>query len=352
MKEGLDNPRRVVSIAAIAGPDRHRGRAAGADRRARDAREHRGRSGAPPRLPGSRRRGRRRRHAADPQHGDARRQPRQRPRCWYYRLAEFDCRKKGGERVLRPRRREPLPRDLRHRRSAAASTPPPRGRRSWPTARRSTVVGAKGRRALPIEEFFVGPTTTPRARTRSAPGRSSRPSRSRARAGRALGLQEAQGEGVLRLAARRGLRRLAIDGGNDPGRARRARLRRADSAPREGGRDGLVGGAPSRGALRARRRGGGRGREASLAERVQGAARQGGARARAPGGVGLPRRDRRISRTDDPLAPMRRFAKPAPGARRAGPAPLPAPAHEDLVAPDAFGQGDPRRLRRPRSTGA
>ena len=96
MKEGLDSPERVVSIAHVPGYD---GIEAGPP----------GRIGALATLaklaadPGLRR------HypaLADAAEGAATPQIRnmatlggnlcQRPRCWYYRLAEFDCRKKGG----------------------------------------------------------------------------------------------------------------------------------------------------------------------------------------------------------------------------------------------------------------
>ncbi len=63
----------------------------------------------------------------------------QRPRCWYYRLEEFDCRKKGGSRMLRAWRVRTASTPFSTRTScAAACTPPPRARRSWPTARAST----------------------------------------------------------------------------------------------------------------------------------------------------------------------------------------------------------------------
>ena len=52
----------------------------------------------------------------------------QRPRCWYFRNEEFVCFKKGGIALLRRRRREPVPRDLRQRRSEPHRPPvEPRG---------------------------------------------------------------------------------------------------------------------------------------------------------------------------------------------------------------------------------
>jgi xanthine dehydrogenase YagS FAD-binding subunit len=74
----------------------------------------------------------------------------QRPRCWYYRLEEFDCRKKGGG-LLRDQG-EPVPRNLRHGLLCCCVT------------LRHGTASAYGRASgwfrgagLPIEKFFFAP---------------------------------------------------------------------------------------------------------------------------------------------------------------------------------------------------
>ena len=138
MKEGLDSPKTRRLDRRDPGPRPHRGRAARADRRARDARADR-------RRPGSAQASTRRSPTAAA--GAATPQIRnmatlggnlcQRPRCWYYRLEEFDCRKKGGTTASRRTARTASTRSSTRTCSAAACTPRPRARRCSPTARRS-----------------------------------------------------------------------------------------------------------------------------------------------------------------------------------------------------------------------
>ena len=204
----------------------------------------------------------------------------QRPRCWYYRLEEFDCRKKGGTRVLRPRGREPLPRDLRHR-PALLLRPSrrPRARRSWPTARPSTCVVRRARRSLPIEQFFHRPTRRRHAREhararrdrrrRAAPGASRPATRS---VYRKLKEKESFDWPLVETCVA-----LTISG------RRRSATRASSSArsPRrryrvEGGRGGARGGRARRPELAQQGgRGGRRRREAAVPERLQGAAWRG-----------------------------------------------------------------------------
>ncbi len=81
----------------------------------------------------------------------------QRPRCWYYRLEEFDCRKKGGN--------ECFARDGENRFHAIFDTdllcccvhPSATGTALLAYGTTLDVVGPKGRRKLPIDRFFFRP---------------------------------------------------------------------------------------------------------------------------------------------------------------------------------------------------
>jgi len=81
----------------------------------------------------------------------------QRPRCWYYRLEEFDCRKKGGS--------ECFARDGENRFHAVFDTdlmcccvhPSAAGTALLAYGATLDVVGPKGSHALPIEQFFFRP---------------------------------------------------------------------------------------------------------------------------------------------------------------------------------------------------
>lgn len=84
----------------------------------------------------------------------------QRPRCWYYRLEEFDCRKKGGK--------DCFARDGENRFHAIYDTdllcccihPSATGTVLSAYGASLQVVSAKGKRTLPIGQFFYRPTET------------------------------------------------------------------------------------------------------------------------------------------------------------------------------------------------
>lgn len=82
----------------------------------------------------------------------------QRPRCWYYRLEEFDCRKKGGA--------DCFGHEGENRFLAVFDTdllcccvhPSAAGTALLAYGATLDIVSPTGRRALPIEEFFLRPT--------------------------------------------------------------------------------------------------------------------------------------------------------------------------------------------------
>lgn len=158
MKEGVTNPKTVVSIAEIAGHDRiEAGPPASIGALATLARiaEDPGLVRSYPAL-------------AAAAGGAATPQIRhmatlggnlcQRPRCWYYRLEEFNCRKKGGT--------ECFAREGENRFLAIFDTdllcccihPSAAGTSLMAYGATLDVVGPKGRRALPIDQFFHRPT--------------------------------------------------------------------------------------------------------------------------------------------------------------------------------------------------
>jgi xanthine dehydrogenase YagS FAD-binding subunit len=157
MKEGLDSPKTVVSIAGLAGHDEiQAGPPAKIGALATLARisDDSGLRRAYPAL-------------ADAAGGAATPQIRhmatlggnlcQKPRCWYYRLEEFDCRKKGGG--------DCYARDGENRFHAVFDTdllcccihPSATGTALVAYGASLDIVGPKGRRNLPIEEFFYRP---------------------------------------------------------------------------------------------------------------------------------------------------------------------------------------------------
>ena len=157
MKEGLDSPKTVVSIVGLPGHDRiEAGPPAKIGALATLARisEDPGLRRTYPAL-------------ADAAGGAATPQIRhmatlggnlcQRPRCWYYRLEEFDCRKKGGS--------DCYARDGENRFHAVFDTdllcccvhPSAAGTALVAYGATLDVVGSRGRRSLPIEEFFYRP---------------------------------------------------------------------------------------------------------------------------------------------------------------------------------------------------
>jgi xanthine dehydrogenase YagS FAD-binding subunit len=94
----------------------------------------------------------------------------QRPRCWYYRLEEFDCRKKGGS--------ECFAKEGENRFHAIYDTellcccvhPSATGAALSAYGANLEVVSAKGRRMLPMDQFFYLPTETATVENTLAPG--------------------------------------------------------------------------------------------------------------------------------------------------------------------------------------
>ena len=169
MKEGLDSPERVVSIAHIPGHDRIE---AGPPARI----------GALATLAKISSHGELRRlypALADAAGGAATPQIRnmatlggnlcQRPRCWYYRLAEFDCRKKGGQ--------ECFALEGENRFHAIFDTdvcccvhPSAAATALVAYGARLETVSREGRRAIAIEDFFTRPTEDPTRENNLKPG--------------------------------------------------------------------------------------------------------------------------------------------------------------------------------------
>ena len=239
MKEGLDSPKTVVSILEIAGHDAIEAGPPGEDRRPGHARAHRRRPGARARRTPPCRGGRG--GAATPQirhmatlGGNLC----QRPRCWYYRLEEFDCRKKGGS--------ECFARDGENRFHAIFDTdlicccihPSATGTALLAYGATLDVVGPKGSRALPIDKFFFRPVDDADAREHArSRARSSRRSRSRPRPpGPARSTASSRRRNPSTGRSSRPASSLADRGRRRARRPRRLRLGRPDALPLEGGR--------------------------------------------------------------------------------------------------------------------
>ena len=94
----------------------------------------------------------------------------QRPRCWYYRLEEFDCRKKGGS--------ECFARDGENRFHAVFDTellcccvhPSATGTALSAYGANLEIVSSKGKRTLAIEKFFYRPTESATVENTLSPG--------------------------------------------------------------------------------------------------------------------------------------------------------------------------------------
>ena len=94
----------------------------------------------------------------------------QRPRCWYYRLEEFDCRKKGGS--------ECFAKNGENRFNAVFDTdllcccvhPSATGTALSAYGANLEVVSTKGKRMLPIDKFFFRPTDNATIENTLAPG--------------------------------------------------------------------------------------------------------------------------------------------------------------------------------------
>jgi xanthine dehydrogenase YagS FAD-binding subunit len=170
MKEGIDAPERVVSIAGIPGHDRIE-------------------TGPPARIGAlatlariAADEGLRRHYPALAAAADGAATPQirnmatlggnlcQRPRCWYYRLAEFDCRKKGGANCFalegENRFHAIFDTDL----LCCCLHPSAAGTALLAYGATLETVSPKGKRKLPIEQFFLRPTEDPTRENTLAPG--------------------------------------------------------------------------------------------------------------------------------------------------------------------------------------
>jgi len=170
MKEGFDNPKVVVSIAGVPGLDRIEtgppGKL-GALATLASIAAHPGMQKIYPALAAAAA------GAATPQirnmatlGGNLC----QRPRCWYYRLEEFDCRKKGGG--------DCFAKEGENRFHAIFDTdllcccihPSATGTALSAYGATLEVVSTKGKRALPIDKFFYLPTESATVENTLAPG--------------------------------------------------------------------------------------------------------------------------------------------------------------------------------------
>lgn len=158
MKEGLDNPQRLVSIAHVPGLDGiEMGPPAklGALATLASIASHEGLRRAYPAL-------------ADAADGAATPQIRnmatlggnlcQRPRCWYYRLAEFDCRKKGGATCYAQDGENRFHAIFDSDLFCCCIHPSATGVALLAYGARLQVVSARGRRTIALDDFFVRPT--------------------------------------------------------------------------------------------------------------------------------------------------------------------------------------------------
>jgi xanthine dehydrogenase YagS FAD-binding subunit len=158
MKEGLDSPQRVVSIAHLQGMD-------GIE------------AGPPAKIGALATLARISAHAelrrlypalADAAEGAATPQIRnmatlggnlcQRPRCWYYRLAEFDCRKKGGATCYAQDGENRFHAIFDSDLFCCCIHPSATGVALLAYGARLHIVSPKGRRTLALDDFFVRPT--------------------------------------------------------------------------------------------------------------------------------------------------------------------------------------------------
>lgn len=170
MKEGLDSPKTVVSIAGIAGHDGIEtgppGRVGALATLATIA-DHPGLRKIYPAL-------------AEAAGGAATPQIRhmatlggnlaQRPRCWYYRLEEFDCRKKGGKDCFalegENRFHAIFDTDL----LCCCLHPSATGTALLAYGAKLETVSPKGKRTLSIEDFFLRPTADATRENTLGPG--------------------------------------------------------------------------------------------------------------------------------------------------------------------------------------
>lgn len=169
MKEGLEKPERVISIAHVPG---------------HDAIE----MGSPARIGALATLARIDGHAelrrifpalADAAGGAATPQIRnmatlggnlaQRPRCWYFRQADFDCKKKGGLQCF-AQHGENRFHAIFDTDVCCCIHPSATATALLAYDAKLETVAPKGPRTIPIEEFFVGPKEDPHRENRLAPG--------------------------------------------------------------------------------------------------------------------------------------------------------------------------------------
>jgi len=85
----------------------------------------------------------------------------QRPRCWYYRLADFDCRKKGGGECFAIGGENRYHAIFDTAASCVCVHPSATGTALLAYGATLHTVSPKGRREIPIESFFTGPEPDP-----------------------------------------------------------------------------------------------------------------------------------------------------------------------------------------------
>ena len=170
MKEGLDRPDRVVSIAAVKGLDRiEAGPPAkiGALATLAAVSSHEGIRRAYPAL-------------AAAAEGAATPQIRnmatlggnlcQRPRCWYYRLEEFPCRKKGGNDCFAQEGENRFHAIFGTEEICVCVHPSATGVALLAYGATLQTTSPRGARSLPIAKFFTGPNPDPTRENLLGPG--------------------------------------------------------------------------------------------------------------------------------------------------------------------------------------
>ena len=85
----------------------------------------------------------------------------QRPRCWYYRLAEFDCRKKGGNDCFAQEGENRFHAIFDTDKICVCVHPSATGAALLAYGGAVHTVSTRGRRAIPIDEFFLGSDPDP-----------------------------------------------------------------------------------------------------------------------------------------------------------------------------------------------
>jgi xanthine dehydrogenase YagS FAD-binding subunit len=170
MKEGLDAPERVVSIAGLSGLDRIQAgppaRVGALATLARIAADEGVRKHYPALAAAAA-------EAATPQirnmatlGGNLC----QRPRCWYYRLGDFDCRKKGGNDCYAQEGENRFHAIFDTDEICVCVHPSATGTALLAYGATIHTVAPKGKRTLPIDKFFSGPNPDPTRENHLQPG--------------------------------------------------------------------------------------------------------------------------------------------------------------------------------------